>query len=356
MTMKTKRQSSIELLRIVAVILIFWMHKCGSFENNEISAWLSILIATVGNVGVSCCMIISGYFGMRLSVKKVLKLEFMLLFYSWTTLLINIVRGGLQNIGGLEELARYLLPVIGRRMWFFTCYMVVLFLSPFLNEVVEIFSKKKLEQFLITMLILFSGITTFFFFDVNQDGGKGVIHLVMVYMIGRYLCLYRDREYSVKKLLAVFGMTVATNFVLNGVLYVLSGTIQNRFARDNTLFTILEAVCLFLIFRSMHFKNGTINRLASHVPAAFNMEGLLTALIGGCIIPYSTYKAENWYEILLLAVAIVMFLAGCLIDMMRKLVFDRAEDKVIKWIEDIIEEMKKKVSLLARLTENDPND
>ncbi len=44
------------------------------------------------------------------------------------------------------------------------------------------------------MLVIFSGITTFFFFDITQDGGKGIVNMVLLYLIGRYIRLYGEEK------------------------------------------------------------------------------------------------------------------------------------------------------------------
>ena len=133
-TVKKGRNSSIELLRIVCLVMIFWMHAADSGVANGIGAWIDIAVAVIGNIGVSCFILISGYYGIRLDVKKMMHLECMLLFYSWTGLLFQYVWG---NALGGEEILSYLLPVIGKRSWYFTCYFALAFLSPFLNEMVE---------------------------------------------------------------------------------------------------------------------------------------------------------------------------------------------------------------------------
>ena len=66
--------------------------------------------------------------------------------------------------------------------------------------------------------------------------------MILLYLIGRYLRMYHeDHAFSTGRLLVVFAGTSLVNFALNGGLYLATGTVQNRFARDNTLFTIAEA-------------------------------------------------------------------------------------------------------------------
>ena len=245
---KKQRDSGLELLRLVALLLIFWMHGASSYRNNELSAWLCIAIETIGNVGVPVFVLISGYFGIRLNPKKMIQLDLMLIFYCWSGLALRFLWGEAQTYSG-EQLLSYVFPVIGRNSWYFTCYFALAFLSPFLNESVEKLGREKFRKLLAAMLFIFSGVTTICFFDITQDGGKGIVNMVLLYLIGRYIRLYEKQgTYSVRKLLGAYLGITFFCICLNGALYVVTGTMQNRFARDNTLFTIAAAVCIFLIF------------------------------------------------------------------------------------------------------------
>lgn len=322
------RNSSIELLRILCLVLVFWMHTSGSYKDNELSAWISIAVTVVANIGVACFILISGYYGIRLNVKKMMHLDLMLIFYCWISLALEIVWG--NSLGG-EAILSYLLPVIGKYSWYFTCYFALAFLSPFINEMVEKLGELKLKQLIITMLVIFSGVTTLFFFDMNGDGGKGIVHMVMLYLIGRYIAVYQsERVFKTSKLIKIFALTAAVNFALNGALYVVTGTVQNRYARDNSLFIIVQAVCIFLIFRNIYFENSFINRVAKHVPAVFIFEWALRGIVCNYVFDYVTLQQENYYEALLLVVAVVIVAMGTVIDWLRVTLLSKPE----KWIVD----------------------
>lgn len=327
-TIKSGRNSSIELLRVLALVMIFWMHGASSYSNNELSAWLCIVIETFGNVGVPVFILISGYYGIKLDVKKMIKLDLMLVFYGWIGLALRYVWGTAGLLGGAEKIS-YLLPVIGRYSWYFTCYFALAFLSPFLNEFVEKMSRENFKKLLLTMLVIFSGITTFFFFDITQDGGKGIVNMVLIYLIGRYLGMYcREKEYRTGKLLGAFLVTGGVNVALNGALYLATGTMQNRFARDNTLFTIIEAVCIFLIFRNIHFENRFINRVAKYVPAVFAMEWTLRMAITNYLFDYLAWSDSNWHELILLGISVLLVAFGSIIEWLRRGLFGRIEEKL----------------------------
>lgn len=321
---KSERNSSIELLRIVALLLIFWMHGSGNACDNEVGTWLNIFAETIGNIGVSCFILITGYFGLRLNVKKMIKLDLMLMFYCWIGLFFQQYWGA--NLG-METQLTYIFPVIGKRSWYFTCYFALAFLSPFLNEMIEKMSKERFRQLLVTMLVIFSGITTFCFFDIMEDGGKGLIHMIMLYLIGRYIGLYlNDRKFKTGKLAGIFVGVLLVNYVLNLALYLVAGSVQNRFARDNTLFTIAEAVCAFLIFKNFHFENKFVNAVAKHVPAVFIMEWTIRGIIWHYVIHYLEWVDKTWYVPLMFGIGVLLIAFGTMIDWLRVLLLGRLEN------------------------------
>lgn len=325
---KKQRDSGLELLRLVALLLIFWMHGASSYRNNELSAWLCIVIETIGNIGVPVFVLISGYFGIRLKPKKMIQLDLMLIFYCWIGLALRFLWGEAQSYGG-EQILSYVFPVIGRNSWYFTCYFALAFLSPFLNEFVERLSRENFRKLLLTMLIIFSGITTVCFFDITQDGGKGIVNMTLLYLIGRYIKLQEEqKQYSRSNLFGAYVVISLVCIALNGALYVVTGTMQNRFARDNTLFTIAASVCIFLIFKDIHFENRWINAAASHVPAVFTMEWTLRGILTAYVFNYLAWNESNWHEFLLLGVSVLLIAVGILIDWLRLKLLGRLEEKL----------------------------
>lgn len=326
---RKERNSSLELLRIIAIILIFWMHGASSYSNNQLSAWLCIVIETIGNIGVTLFILISGYFSIKLKPEKMLQLEIMLVFYCWTGLAFRFIWGEAQLFEGSQILS-YIFPVIGRYSWYFTCYFALAFLSPFLNGMLEKIEKKTFENMLITMIVLFSGVTTFCFFDITQDGGKGIVNMILIYFIGRYIRMYKDDvAYKKTEIFGIYIIITVCCIMLNAGIYIVTGSVQNRFARDNSLFTIAEAVCIFMIFKSVHFKNNFINKLATHVPAVFIMEWTLRGVITHYMFDYLAWRENNWHEIILLAIAVLLFVIGTCVDTIRIKIFGTLEEKLV---------------------------
>lgn len=341
-----ERESGLELLRILCLVLVFWMHGASSYDNNNLSAWLCVVIETIGNIGVPIFILISGYFGIKLKPAKMIQLDMMLAFYCWIGLAMFFFWGEAQSFGG-SQILTYLFPAIGRYSWYFTCYFALAFLSPFLNEYVEKIDKQTFRRLLIAMLIIFSGITTFCFYDITQDGGKGIVNMVLIYLIGRYIRMYEeDFSFKRSKLIGAYAVITLVCIALNGALYAVTGTVQNRFSRDNTLFTIFASVCIFLIFKDIHFKNTFINRVATHVPAIFIMEWTVRGVITHYIFDYLAWKEHDTYQLILLGIAVLLVVMGTVIDEVRVGVFGRVEQKASVKLYEVIQKALSKINII----------
>ena len=95
--MATTRNSSIELLRLLAIFGIVVMHINGPLLGSAFglnSIWIQ-LENSIFNCGVSVFVLISGYFGIRRTSFKILLLELSALLYSLAgSLLVLFVSGG----------------------------------------------------------------------------------------------------------------------------------------------------------------------------------------------------------------------------------------------------------------------
>ena len=145
------RQSNFELLRILCILGIITMHTWGMFYGNAtgLNLTFGVLINSLFNTGVSIFMLISGYFGISWTVKKYLRLEMKIIFYS---VLSMLVISYMQNSWNLKDVAKAFLPVVSGRYWYITSYVLILIFSKYLNRVPEILGKKELKKLLFLML------------------------------------------------------------------------------------------------------------------------------------------------------------------------------------------------------------
>lgn len=108
---KQSRESGIELLRIFAMFGIVYMHTFGPFLSSEAKSLQihAVIINSMFNAGVSCFILISGYFGVSFSVRKVFRLECEVIFYSLLSFVIISFLG--NETLSIRELAKSCLPI-----------------------------------------------------------------------------------------------------------------------------------------------------------------------------------------------------------------------------------------------------
>ena len=191
------RNSAIELLRIVAMLMIIMSHSSyhggfpeassGFFPNNFFLDWMIL-----GNLGVDIYIIISGYFlsGKAFRPASVCRLLAQVLFYSFLGYGIHLLWG---NPFCIQDLKIVLLPTMYKSYWFFTAYFVLLWLSPFLNLFLEHASRKQLLRCIYTMMILWCLVRSLTLQDMY---GATMSQFVMFYLIGAYFRKYPDNAFT----------------------------------------------------------------------------------------------------------------------------------------------------------------
>lgn len=106
--MKQERNSSVELLRILAIFGIVIMHTNDAVmkDCNGINQIWTQIENGVFNAGVSIFVLISGFYGINCTVKKIVSLETTVVFYS----VISVVIGYVLMVNLQKTCSRALFP------------------------------------------------------------------------------------------------------------------------------------------------------------------------------------------------------------------------------------------------------
>lgn len=327
------RNSSIELLRILCIFGIIFMHTIayGGNELSQTNRYLLIFANCFTNLGVTCFMLISGYFGVRFQLEKLIRLDLMVIFYTVIHLIIRIALG--VPVGKLDLLST-IFPILSNQYWYLTAYFIIAILSGYLNKAAERLSQVQLRNILWFCLFLFSIVPTFLHFDIMGSEGKNVVQMTVIYMIGRYIRLYDKHVYRTGRLCMLLLGNILLTFILEMALYTVTGH-YSFFYRDCSIFTIVSAILLFTVFRNMSFESSFINRIASGVLAVYVFSFGFQRLI------YLVLPLENYAFSPLLFPLICVFapcvVIGCIvIDLVRQKVFGTLESKIAKKLADIL--------------------
>ena len=146
------RKSSIELLRIISMIMVIAYHWQLHGNNDGIISSLisvkqifSFFWGSWGSLGVDIFFIISAFFLVKSStvkVSRVLPIILKVSFYGVAVLLILNICSWVDF--DIIETIKSTLGVFAYQYWFLTVYVVIYFFHPALNMIIEAASKKYL--------------------------------------------------------------------------------------------------------------------------------------------------------------------------------------------------------------------
>lgn len=323
--MDATRHSGLECLRIISIILIVSMHILGNtfHTSNLLNKEFILFVNTLGNTGVTLFILISGYFGIRFNTHKFFKMLVVVWFYSIVSYLIETI--WLHTPHTWTGLASSLIPILSKKYWFMTCYVVLYCFSPYLNRLVQNLSQKSYEQLLLLWGFFFIFAPTILFFEIQNDTGKGIINVTLAYLIGQYLKVYGLPENMKRHSWDILSGSLAGIFILNSLLTAMSGNIILRFARDNNLLIIIASIMVFYQFTRWHFSSRIINYLAGYVFALYMLQGLLIH----CLQPwYTPYADSNLLVLYFMGTLVSICLTTLVIEWSRRLLLGKIENKL----------------------------
>ena len=273
------RASNIELLRILATFLIVAFH-CAfhsgfTYVSFSTNAFVVKVFYLFGELGVNLFLLISGYFQInsQFKIKKVVLFFLELTFY---VILSEIIVSVVTNTP-LSPLSDIVLSILFPKYWFFTAYILLYILSPFINKLVSSCTTAERIRFLKVCWIIWSVIPTLFAFTSNgrtenQYFFNRFIWSVVMYCTGACISLnsieFLKNKKTVRKLLIACIILMLFSIFLIGTLkdvFARVGITEPAFFwQINTLPMGLLSICIFACFASWKVgTNKVINYLSS---------------------------------------------------------------------------------------------
>lgn len=227
---------------------------------------LTGLLLTLFVPATYCFVFISGYYGIRFKVSRLLNLLLWCVIVSVSAKCYNIYKGGSSDVVDFLE---SLLPITSNKWWFMTDYVMLYILSPIFNEEFE-HLRIKSKVYLLGLLFIFSvmGILVLY-----QNQGSNLVGLIMVYLLARLL---RERFWG-----GIFTMRNSIKIYASSFILLFSSIIAIYYGADlihlasakkmifpllsyaNPL-NILMAVSLFYIVKNIpQYSNSLLNKILS---------------------------------------------------------------------------------------------
>lgn len=193
---KRVRQSNMELLRIVAMLLVLAVHvnffsigKPSQHEiaNNPISSFVRIEFEALSIVCVNLFVLISGYFGIKLKLKSICNFLFQL-FFVWILIYILVIVTG-YNTFTFWSLLTIIIPG-WQNGWFIASYLMLLLFSPLLNYFANNSNRKEFKLFLFFFFLIQTTLGWIYPFWNMFNNGYTVISFIGLYLLARYIYIY----------------------------------------------------------------------------------------------------------------------------------------------------------------------
>ena len=166
-----KRNSNIELLRIISMIMIILGHcnTYGNFDMQNINGFFNKFIignTYLGNLGVIIFIVTTGYFMIKkeIQLKKIILFELQVLFYS-IGIYVLFSTVDLLNYD-LKELIKCFFPILTEQYWFFSVYIIFYLFIPYINKLILSLTKKELNKYIFLLIIFIYIIPTFLSEDI----------------------------------------------------------------------------------------------------------------------------------------------------------------------------------------------
>ena len=365
-TVKKERQSGLELLKILAIILIIVSHTINTigtptsvFTNtseaffninltsNNLEVIFLIIVKYFANAGNFIFMICTAWFlidSHKTKKNKVLNLVL-------DVFIISILFLVLLSISGIKIekklIIKSIFPTIFANNWYITCYILIYMIHPLLNIIIENIEKRKLLLLNIILLIIYFGLCWI------QQGilfRTSLIIFVAVYFLTAYIKKYMiSFTKNMKQNILIIMVSSILIIVLALLINILGNNIE--FLHDKVLklcnmsnpLVLLLSFSLFNIFKEMKFTNKSINYISSLSMLIYVIHENL--LIRTYIRPWIYVKIFNKFghHMLVLQVfglVILIFIVSIILSILYK----ESIQKITKRISDIlVPRIKKKM-------------
>lgn len=355
---KALRNSNIEIVRIFAMLTIIFSHLYASDSGESYAGIQKIIFEFAMSVfhsglGVTLFMVISGYFLIKYSEKKLTSLIAITWSCSAFALVIEFIlsRFGMDNVSLRHAFCR-LTPITSKYYWYISCYVFLMILAPFFNKAIDKLKKTDFTKLVIILLILFYALPTFLYKDIMGDRGKGLITMVCSYFIGAYLSKFNIQISRNKAIMAIMGLSLFA-FAGNMAATIVRGSASYPFSRECSLTTIAIAVLIVLAANTSQSYNKAVNLIASRALYIYMLACFTTGVLSDFNI-VMRFNDKLWllpYSLVLsLLVLLFVFLLSYVIEYPARLV-----DFIITKVLDILKNILKKICIKFGIKYENPD-
>lgn len=274
--MKRERNCSLDLLRIISMLMILTLHYLGKGNALAVQSNMRYIVwfmEIACMISVNLYVLISGYFliDSKFKIKKFIKLWIEVLFYSITMFIVAIIScKGIPSYG----IGATFLPISLKIYWFITVYLLMYLLSPYLNILIKGMNQKSHTLLIAINVFIFSVMVLILpegaLLDITN--GYGIIWFIILYLVAAYIRKYLD-NFKPKKiyliliyifitLICMLSKTIGSNVFSNSTEIL---TRIDRIYQYNSVLTFISSLCVFFIFKGLNIKGKNISKFIGTV-------------------------------------------------------------------------------------------
>lgn len=324
-----------ELLRIVSMLMVLIVHADGAAlglpslygDLNSASAYdlWRLAIEAITIVGVNCFIMISGYFGIRLTLRNVTTYLFQCAFYSVG--IYTSVGLFFPEILSLSKWFESWMVLSHTDLWFVPAYFGLMLLSPILNAGLEALSRIQFKIVLSAFGLMNIWCGWGWHATFNPTGYT-LIQLILVYMIARYIRLHLNATTICNKRSKIIAMYIVATV---GIMFMSAFINPLQAFAYNSPLVLLSTTCLFLLFTTIKIESKAINYIARSAFAVYLIHK--APLIWGNIMRPSIIKLEETlpgWQLALATIGIIIgfYLLAMVIDPLRRIISQRLFEKL----------------------------
>ena len=338
---KNTRNSSIELLRIIATYLIILRHFVVFNTFDVWSQTLSIkkvvlegIFYPSGKIGVVLFFLISAWFlcesptSLKESFKRLWFLEREVLFYSIALFGFFCLFQHAQI--NTQLVLNTIFPISTNLWWYATSYAVFLILMPFFTKGLQTLGKQTHKACCLICIIMWSicgGIFNFISFDMPE---QNVLIFLYLYTLVSYWRWYiKDPIQTKISILAITAGYAITTVSVIFLSFTNFGTqndpsLQGMLGRNEWMLPVmLASFGTFALFKEHHFVNKIINSIAKSMFAVY----LITVYpLSSTLLWQKLFNISNIYNsralVPFIIIAGLFILTSCIcIDYLRRWIF-----------------------------------
>jgi len=342
------RESNIELLRIILMIMIIThhviVHSLGlnyeqSLALHDLSIYYKIFVNSFVVLGVNTFVFISGYYGMKFKIKTVISFTLQAVFYSVGIYLFFLILN--HNRFEFKVFVLNFIPISKYTWWFLSLFLGLYFISPILNKGFDLLEHRS-KIITLVGLVYFDSFSSFWWHSGLSGDGYSIFHFIVLYLIARYLSVMVTK---IKKPLLYL---ILSTFILVTIAFLL--LYNGKISRLSILFSynnpilMFSSIMLFYVFKNIKIQSKFINTISGLVFGIYLLHDHES--VRDFICKYISKVQTNYFGfeflICILSAITLIFIISAFIEYIRKIVFDALLNKIEFYWENNDQIQKKK--------------